>query len=78
MARCKCGIRIWKGSRCEACKKAQLQTTYGLTFNGNCAKPTQAFWAAWRKDSDVLKRQGLYVKKEGSTWFVLKAQRLGR
>ena len=78
MTRCKCGIRIWKGSRCGACKKKQLETLYGLSFHENRAKPTQAFWAAWRKDSDVLKRQGLHVKKEGSTWFVLKAQRLGR
>ena len=78
MTRCKCGVRIWKGSRCEACRKKHLQMTYGLTFNGNHAKPTQAFWAAWRKDRDALKRKGLHVKKEGSTWFVVKAQRLGR
>ena len=74
--RCKCGVRIWKGSRCGACKKRQLEAAYGLSFDGNHAKPTQAFWAAWRKNKDALKRQGLRVRKEGDQWFVKKAQRL--
>ena len=78
MTRCKCGVRIWKGSRCGACKKKQLETVYGLSFDGSHAKPTEKFWRAWRKDRDAIKRQGLHVKKEGSTWFVVKAQRLGK
>ena len=75
MARCKCGVRIWKGTRCDACRKKQLETTYGLSFRGSYAKPTQKFWSAWRKDRDAVKRQGLRVEKNGQHWFVKKAQR---
>ncbi|MDE0327352.1 MAG: hypothetical protein OXN27_25775 [Candidatus Poribacteria bacterium] len=76
MARCKCGIRIWKGSRCEACRNKALETSYGLSFHGSCAKPTEKFWRAWRKDSDAVKRRGLRVRKEGSVWIVSKAPRM--
>lgn len=76
MARCRCGVRIWKGIRCGSCKTKGLETEYGLSFTGNYAKPTEKFWRAWRKDSDVLKRKGLRVKKEGSAWVVTKAERL--
>ena len=75
--RCKCGVRIWKGTRCVACQKKHLETLYGLSFDGGCAKPSAKFWRAWRKDRDDVKRHGLYVEKVGSVWFVKKAQRLG-
>lgn len=71
-----CKTRIWKGTRCAACRKKQLETTYGLSFNGNYAKPSEKFWTAWREDKDAVKRQGLCVEKDGQQWFVRKAQRL--
>lgn len=76
--RCGCGVRIWKGSRCDACRQKHLETLYGLSFDGGAAVPSDKFWRAWRRDRDTVKRQGLYVEKIGSLWFVRKAQRLGR
>lgn len=72
MARCSCGIRIWKGSLCGACKKASIEKRYNLSFRGNYAVPSAKFWRAWRADSDAIKRQGMKVEKDENGWWVRK------
>lgn len=76
MGRCKCGVRIWKGYRCASCKDKALERDYGLSFRGGTAKPSEKFWAAWRKNSDAVKRRGLRPEKTSQGWLVHKAQRM--
>ena len=70
-----CQIRIYKGSLCGQCRKKWLEKTYGLSFTGLFATPTERFWRAWRKDSDAIKRQGMRVRKENGRWFVQRGER---
>ena len=77
MARCKCGVRIWKGSQCGNCRQKQIEEMYGLSFgDGNRAIPSEKFWRAWRADRDWVKKHGLRPDKSSGKWVVVRAQRL--
>ena len=61
-------------------KTATVETAYGLKFGANrisknltvyrMARPTEAFWSAWKADKTGMKNAGYSVFKRGKEFFV--------
>ena len=70
---CPCALEFWTDSDetyCGRCRASQRPTTYGLRFINGVAKPTAAFWSAWRWNPDVVKRHGFQLQKVGGSWMI--------